>query len=157
MKEYKPKLFRVYLEVAGVAAVIAILYFTGKVNPFVIGIFGFGYLIFRVWVALSGNCGVRLEDDAIVVRYLIPLKQEKRIDYSDVESYVPIKLPKGRNKKPFMAMLKSRNEKNAILLTDQGIHGFDQLNAILTDTFPPFESDPDAGTNSVKSLRDSTP
>ena len=83
MKEYKPKLFRVYLEVASVAAVIAILYFTGKGNPLVLGIFGFGYLIFRVGVALSGICGVRLEDDAIVVRYLIPLKKEKGVFLRD--------------------------------------------------------------------------
>jgi len=157
MKEYKPKLFRIYLEVAGVAAVIAILYFTEKGSPLVLGIFGFGYLVFRVGVALAGICGVRLEEHSIVVRYLIPLKKEKRIDYGDVESYAPIKLPKGRNRKPFMAMLKSRNEKNAILLIEQGIHGFDELNAILTDTFPPSESDPDAGINSVTSLRDSTP
>jgi hypothetical protein len=141
MKEYKPKLHRIYLEVAAVAVVIAILYYTGKGSPLVLGIFGFGYLIFRIGVALAGICGVRLEDDAIIVRYLIPLKKEKRIDYCDVESYSPIRLPKGPNQKPFMAMLKGRNEKNGILITEQGIHGFDELNAILTDIFPATPSD----------------
>jgi len=154
MKEYRPKLLRIYMEIVAVAVLIAILYFTGQGSLLVLSILGFAYLVFRIGVALAGICGVRLDDDAIVIRYLIPLKKEKRIDYADVESYAPMKLPKGRNQKPFMAILKSRNEKNGILLTEQGIHGFDELNAILTDTFPPTESDQDAGINS-ESLRSS--